>query len=125
VIQAARRRLWERYDEALRDWAPGAGVRLPVVPPHCEQAYHMYYLLMPSGDARARLIEHLRARGILAVFHYLPLHLSAMGQRRGGRHGQCPVAEDASERLARLPFYTSMTDAEQDEVLDAVRSLPL
>ena len=53
-------------------------------PEHCEQAYHMFYVLLPSLDARTRLIAHLRERGILAVFHYLPLHLSEMGRRSAG-----------------------------------------
>jgi len=119
-IQGARRRLWERYDAELASWAEETGVRRPVVPGHAEQAWHMYYVLLPSFDARTALIEHLRARGILAVFHYLPLHLSAMGRRFGGREGQCPVTEDVSDRLLRLPFYTSMTEAEQTEVIEAV-----
>ena len=68
----------------------------------------MFYVLLPSLDARTRLIEHLRERGILAVFHYLPLHLSAMGRALGGREGQCPVTEDVADRLLRLPFYTGL-----------------
>jgi dTDP-4-amino-4,6-dideoxygalactose transaminase len=120
-IQVARRRLWERYDAELAGWAEETGVRRPIVPEHAEQAWHMYYILLPSFDARTALIEHLRARGILAVFHYLPLHLSAMGRRFGGHEGQCPVTEEVSDRLLRLPFYTSMTEAEQAEVIGAVR----
>ncbi len=123
-IQAARRRIWERYAEGLREWAEGAGVRLPIVPEHCEQAWHMFYLLLPSLEVRTALIEHLRARGILAVFHYLPLHLSEMGARFGGRPGQCPVTEDVSDRLLRLPFFTGLSESEQDEVIEAVRSSP-
>jgi dTDP-4-amino-4,6-dideoxygalactose transaminase len=80
----------------------------------------MYYLLLPSLDVRTALIAHLRERGILAVFHYLPLNLSRMGRHFGGREGQCPVTEDVAERLLRLPFYTSMTEAEQAEVIEAV-----
>jgi dTDP-4-amino-4,6-dideoxygalactose transaminase len=120
-IQERRAGIWRRYEEGLRDWAAAGGVRLPVVPENREQPYHMFYVLMPSLDARARLIEHLRLRGILAVFHYLPLHLSAMGRRYGGRPGQCPVAEDVSDRLLRLPFYTALTEADQDEVIEAIR----
>jgi dTDP-4-amino-4,6-dideoxygalactose transaminase len=119
-IQARRAGIWRRYDEGLRDWAAEAGVRLPIVPDHCEQPYHMFYVLMPSLDARSRLIEHLRERGILAVFHYLPLHLSAMGRLHGGREGQCPVAEDVSDRLLRLPFFTALTEAEQAEVIETI-----
>jgi dTDP-4-amino-4,6-dideoxygalactose transaminase len=121
-IQAARRRVWERYRDALAGWAEGRGARLPVVPEHCEQPFHMFALLLPSLEERTALIDHLRARGILAVFHYLPLHLSAMGRRFGGRPGQCPVAEAASDRLLRLPFFTGLSESEQDEVIEAIEA---
>jgi len=121
-IQARRRHIWEFYARELRDWAEDHGVRLPVVPPHCEQPYHLFYLLLPSLEARTRLIAHLKARGILAVFHYLPLHLSPMGQRFGGKPGDCPVTEDVSDRLLRLPFYNDLTDEELAEVVEAIRA---
>ena len=120
-IQAKRRTIWERYDNALRAWAAERGVRTPIVPPQCAQSFHMYYLLLPSPQARAAMIAHLKSRGILAVFHYLPLHLSDMGRRFGGKAGDCPVSEDVSERLLRLPFYYALGDAEQDEVIAAVK----
>jgi dTDP-4-amino-4,6-dideoxygalactose transaminase len=119
-IQDAREVVWRRYDEALGSWAAQTGSRLPFVPEHCEQSFHMYYVLLPSLEARSRLIAHLRERGILAVFHYLPLHLSDMGRTFGGRDGQCPVTEDVSDRLLRLPFYTGLTESDQAEVIDAV-----
>jgi dTDP-4-amino-4,6-dideoxygalactose transaminase len=122
VIQSARREIWSRYEDGLGDWADENGVRGPVVPPECEQTWHMYYLLLPSLDARTQLIDHLAAHGVLAVFHYQPLHLSIMGEHFGGRVGQCPVTEDVADRLLRLPFYTSMTESAQDEVIAAVRS---
>jgi dTDP-4-amino-4,6-dideoxygalactose transaminase len=62
---------------------------LPVIPEHCEQAYHMFYLLMPSLDLRQKFIMYLRERGIYSVFHYLPLHLSDMGRSFGGEVGDC------------------------------------
>ena len=96
-------------------------MRLPLVPLHCEQPYHMFYLLLPSLEQRQGLIEHLRSRGILSVFHYVPLHLSRMGRECGGRPGDCPVTEDVSDRLLRLPFYNSLSEADQDEVLEAIR----
>ena len=119
-IRDQRRRIWLRYNESLRDWAERHGVQLPFVPPSCEQSYHMFYLVMPSLEARQRLIAFLKNRGILAVFHYIPLHLSDMGRRFGGRPGQCPVAESASDRLVRLPFYNTLTDAEQSEVIETI-----
>jgi len=90
------------------------------VPAHCEQAWHMFYLLLPSLAVRSALIAHLKERGILGVFHYLPLHLSDMGRKFGGRDGDCPVTEDASDRLLRLPFYNSLTEDDQARVLDAI-----
>lgn len=122
AIQERRRTIWHRYDDALPDWAAENGVRRPVVPAHCDQAYHLYYLVMPSLAARTALINHLKAAGILAVFHYLPLHLSPMGLRFGGKAGRCPVTEDISDRLVRLPFYNSMTDEEQERVIASIQA---
>lgn len=119
-IQARRRALWERYHAALEGWADERGIRLPVVPPHCEQPYHMFYLLVPSLERRQALLAHLKARGILGVFHYLPLHTSLMGARFGGKSGLCPVTEDVSDRLVRLPFYNDLSVAEQQQVIEAL-----
>jgi len=121
-IQAKRRAIWEFYATHLREWAESAGAVLPCIPDHCAQPYHMFYLRLPSLDARQALIEHLRTRGIMSVFHYLPLHLSAMGRRFGGQPGDCPVTEDVSDRLLRLPFHLHLTGADLDRVVDAVRS---
>ena len=119
-IQATRRRIWQSYHQQLVVWCKANGVQQPAVPVHCEQAWHMYYLLLPSLAARTALIAHLKARGIMAVFHYLPLHLSDMGRRFGGRPGDCPVTEDVSDRLLRLPFYNTLTGADQARVVEAV-----
>jgi dTDP-4-amino-4,6-dideoxygalactose transaminase len=120
-IQAMRRQIFEIYARELASWAETNGVRLPIVPAECEQSYHMFYVIMPSFESRQALISHLARFGILAVFHYLPLHLSPMGLRFGGRQGACPVTEDLAERLLRLPFFTGMSNSEQTQVIDAVR----
>ena len=121
-IQSMRRQIWETYARELASWAGANGVRLPIVPPECEQSYHMFYVMMPSIDARQALISHLAGFGILAVFHYLPLHLSPMGVRFGGRHGDFPVTEDFSDRLLRFPFFTGMSSSEQSQVIEALRA---
>jgi dTDP-4-amino-4,6-dideoxygalactose transaminase len=118
-IQAKRRAIWERYNTELRSLEVHR-VSLPVIPEECEQAYHMFYLLLPSLEVRQALIAHLKSKGILAVFHYLPLNLSTMGLKLGGKKNDCPVTEDISDRLLRLPFYNSMTEDEQTEVIKAV-----
>jgi dTDP-4-amino-4,6-dideoxygalactose transaminase len=121
-IQTKRKRIWHRYATGLSAWAQDVGARLPVIPWHCEQSYHMFYLLLPSLSFRQALIESLKARGILSVFHYMPLHLSHMGQKFGGVPGQCPVTESVSDRILRLPFYNDLSEAEQDEVIEGVCS---
>jgi len=124
-IQSRRREIWERYYDDLGQWASSFDVRLPVVPDHCEQSFHLFYLLMPSAESRQRLIRHLKDRGIQSVFHYLPLHLSPMGQRCGGSRAQCPVTESVSDTLLRLPFYYDMTEHDQMRVVEAVKAFRL
>jgi dTDP-4-amino-4,6-dideoxygalactose transaminase len=120
-IQEKRRRIWQRYHAELSAWAAARDIRCPIVPEGCEQAYHMYTLILPSLAIRQALIAFLKARGIMAVFHYLPLHLSPMGQKLGGRPGDCPVSETMSDRLLRLPFFNSLDPASQGRVIDAIR----
>jgi len=117
-IHAARRRIWERYSLELGGWALARQIRLPVVPDHCEQSYHMFYLLLPGARERERMIAALLRLGVHAVFHYQPLHTSPMG--RGLGSGECPVTEDVADRLVRLPFYTGMSSEEQSRVVEAV-----
>lgn len=116
-IQQKRQQIWNTYQVELKKWAEANGVKQPFIPAHCEQAYHMYYLLFPCLEKRQRYIEYLKEHGILSVFHYLPLHLSDMGQKFGGKEGDCPVTEEMSERLVRLPFFVSLTAAEQEQII--------
>lgn len=119
-IQKLREDIWNFYSEHLREWAERCGARLPVVPDHTDQTYHMFYVLMKTGEDRDRLMAHLRQAGMQSVFHYLPLHLSKMGQSFGGKKGDCPVTESVSERLLRLPFYNTLTKGELTRVVDAM-----
>jgi len=121
-IQKKRERIWRRYQQGLAGWAIAHSVRLPVIPKQCEQAFHMFHILLPSLSARQNLITYLKERGIMSVFHYLPLHLSEMGMRIGGKRGDCPVTEDVSDRLLRLPFYNDLTEYDQGRVIAAVCS---
>jgi dTDP-4-amino-4,6-dideoxygalactose transaminase len=70
---------------------------------------------------RQAMIAHLKDRGVASVFHYLPLHLSVMGRRFGGREGDCPVAENVSDRLLRLPFYNDLTEEDETRVVSAIK----
>jgi dTDP-4-amino-4,6-dideoxygalactose transaminase len=119
-IQKRRRAIWQRYWDGLHPWAQEHGVQLPIVPEHCEQSYHMFYLLLPDLAQRQQLMRSLREENIYAVFHYVPLHLSDMGRRFGGAEGLCPVTESISDRLLRLPFYTDLSEDDQERVIDVV-----
>ncbi|HEY4304184.1 MAG TPA: dTDP-4-amino-4,6-dideoxygalactose transaminase [Gemmatimonadaceae bacterium] len=124
AIQAKRSKLWHTYRTELADWAERNSVGFPTVPDHCEQTYHMFYVLFESPTQRQCLIDELRRNNIGSASHYVPLHLSAMGRRFGGVPGACPVTEDVSDRLLRLPFFNDMTDGDQERVvatIDAVR----
>jgi dTDP-4-amino-4,6-dideoxygalactose transaminase len=121
TVQEARRAIWIRYRDELASWAGERGYALPAVPPKCTPAYHLFHLVLRTAEERSAFIEHMRGRGIQAIFHYIPLHNSPMGQRLGGRAGDCPVAESVSERLVRLPFYTSMSSETQQLVIAAAR----
>jgi len=121
-IQRRRRVIWERYHVELAAWSERYGATQPTVPRSCDQAYHLYYLLLPTAQDRDRLIAFLGERGILAVFHYLPLHGSEYGRKLGYRAGAFPVSESCSDRLVRLPFFNDMTPEEQTLVIDAVSS---
>ena len=121
-IQARRRQVWHCYADGLTSWAAKNNVQLPTVPPGIEQSYHMFYLLLPSLKVRSALIAYLKQHEILSVFHYLPLHLSAMGKRFGGKLGDCPVTEDLADRLLRLPFHYHLTPSEQEEVISTLHA---
>jgi len=119
-IQAHRQKVWKFYYENLKAWCAVHEIQLPYVPEHCDQAYHMFYMLLPTRELRQGLIAHLRRRSILSVFHYLPLHLSKMGVQFGGKAGDCPVTERVSDQLIRLPFHNALTESDQRRVVEAI-----
>jgi dTDP-4-amino-4,6-dideoxygalactose transaminase len=121
-IQAHRRNIWEKYRTELAQWADRSGVALPHVPEDCQPAYHIFYVLLPSLAERQEFVAFLKARGIAAPFHYLPLHVSPMGQKLGGRPGDCPIAESASDRLLRLPLFNDLSDEEQKHVIESINA---
>ena len=121
-IQEKRKRIWMQYASGLSEWADANGVGLPHVPPHCEQPYHLFYLLMPSLGERSRFIETLKGAGIHAVFHYQPLHLSPMGRTWGCSERDLPVTESIANRLVRLPLYCALDEDEMARTMAAILS---
>ena len=121
-IQSRRQAIWENYQNSLASWAKQNDVRTPTVPMHCEQAYHMYYMLLPDLKTRTAFLSHLKAKGVHAVFHYLPLHSSEYAIQRGWAGEECPNAESASNRIVRLPFYPQLSDMEVRTGIEACHS---
>jgi dTDP-4-amino-4,6-dideoxygalactose transaminase len=119
-IKQRRKQIYSRYHDGLSPLAEKGRVGLPCIPEECDSNYHNYYILLPDNSTRGRLIEYLDKKGIMAVFHYIPLHTSPVGQSLGYRDGMLPVTEDVAGRLLRLPFYYELRDEEIDDVVTEV-----
>jgi dTDP-4-amino-4,6-dideoxygalactose transaminase len=119
-ITARRRRVYEAYLSGLQPLAERGLVTLPSIPAHCTSNYHMFYVIVADVATRSALIEHLKAAGILAVFHYVPLHTSPFGLSLGYEAGMLPVTESVSDRLLRLPMYAGLEQSETAAVIAAV-----
>jgi dTDP-4-amino-4,6-dideoxygalactose transaminase len=117
TVQGKRRAVHERYEAALAPHADELGFSLPVRPPDRESAYHMFYVLLRDREQRNSVLESMRAAGVQPTFHYVPLHSSDAGRRFAARPTECPVSEDVSGRLLRLPFYNELTPADTDRVV--------
>lgn len=118
--QRERMAIWNEYDAAFKAWSKHHGVKAPTVPAEAEHPAHMYYLRFPDLQQRTRFIDHMRTLGIMAVFHYQALNTSPVGRSLGGQSGQCPVAEEASETLVRLPLFAGMKREQVERVIDGV-----
>ena len=117
-----RKEIWSRYHQAFEGLEIAGLLRRPVVPASCDHNGHLYYLEMPDSAARSRLIDGLKARGIYAPFHYVPLHTSPAGLRFGRAHGRLPVTERAGECLVRLPIWIGM-ETHLDRIIGDVSSI--
>ena len=117
AITERRFAIFNRYLEMLRPLEDDGLLRMPRWPEHCEHNAHMFYVILPTPELRDGLIAHLKTQGIMAVFHYVPLHLSPMGRRFGYQEGSLPVTEDLSERLLRLPCYFELKLEEQESIV--------
>ncbi len=121
-INEKRGSIFDYYYQKLEPLQEMGILRLPIVPQECVHNSHMFYILLESQKIRQELIEHLKRNNISAVFHYIPLHTSVMGEKMGYQPGDLPVSEDLSERALRLPCYYELTREDQDRVIGEVLS---
>ncbi|MEE2906798.1 MAG: dTDP-4-amino-4,6-dideoxygalactose transaminase [Planctomycetota bacterium] len=119
-LNSRRMMLWNRYQDAFKSLAERDDVDVPVIPEYASHNAHLFALRVADLEQRSNLISWLKARGIGSVFHYVPLHLSAMGQSMGGKEGQLPVTEREHERLLRLPLFPTLDVGDQDRVIAEV-----
>ncbi len=120
-ITTQRMLLWERYHEAFEELEAKDKLRRPIIPRDCEHNAHMYYLLLPSLEARGAFIDALRSQGVSTVFHYVPLHSSPAGRKYSRTAGSMQYTDELSDRLVRLPLWSDL-GKQQNAVIDAVRA---
>ncbi len=119
-ITARRRQIHNRYVDMLAPLLEKGRIGVGRAPPHCAINHHMFYVLTADLQERTALIAHLREAGILAVFHYVPLHSSPFARTLSNEPVDLPVTDDISSVLVRLPMFYDLTDREVVEVAAAV-----
>jgi dTDP-4-amino-4,6-dideoxygalactose transaminase len=117
LVQGRRRHLHERYEAALSPLTEELEFEVMRVPEDRQPAHHMYYVLLPHRDRRNDVLELMRKAGVQATFHYQPLHTSDAGRAFAVRPTECPVSQDVSDRLLRLPFYNDLSERDLDRVV--------
>ncbi len=123
AVKITERRLaiWDRYHAWAAAHEAEGTLRRPVIPSDCVHNAHMYYLLLPSLEARTQFIANMKERGVQTVFHYIPLHSSPAGEQFGRTSGNMDVTNDISNRLVRLPLWLGL-EQQMDDVLDAAEA---
>ena len=119
-ISRERMAIWQRYHERLAPLEQRGLLRRPIVPADCQHNGHLYYVLLSSVFDRQSVLNELKANGIHAVFHYVPLHSSPAGLRFGRAHGELPLTTLLSQRLIRLPMWIGLSENQQQRVCDVL-----
>ena len=119
AINENRLAIWNAYAEAFTHLADAGRIEVPTIPEGCVHNAHMYYLKLRDLEDRTAFIQYLKDRGIVAVFHYVPLHSSPAGEKFGRFHGEDRYTTSESDRLVRLPLYYGLTEEDQAAVIRA------
>lgn len=120
-ITKARLDRWEQYNTLLKPLEEKGVLELPVVPQYCKHNAHMYYIKAKDIEERTELEAFLKANGVYAVFHYIPLHSATAGQRFGRFHGEDVYTTKESERLLRLPMFYTLKESEVDYCVNKIK----
>ena len=120
-INDKRRALWQQYYDGLQPLAENGKIELPVVPDECVHNAHMFYIKAEYLEELTALIDFLKQKGVMAVFHYIPLHSAPAGQKYGRFAGEDKYTTKESERLVRLPMYYELQEEQVDYIVDCVK----
>ena len=120
-INDYRLSIWEQYWRELTPLAEAGKIELPTVPKDCVHNAHMFYIKAKDIEERSALIGHMKEKGVLTVFHYIPLHTAPAGLKFGRFHGEDKYTTKESERLVRLPLYFGLKKEEVSYICDKVR----
>lgn len=120
AINNDRLETWRFYYEQLRPLADAGKIELPTVPDGCIHNAHMFYIKVRDLDERTALISYLKANGVMAVFHYVPLHSAPAGEKFGRFHGVDRYTTEESDRLVRLPMYYGLAEEGRRKVTDSI-----
>ena len=112
---------WNRYYEGLKPLADAGIIELPVIPEGCVHNAHIFYIKCRDLQERTQLLQYLKNRDILAVFHYIPLHSAPAGLKFGRFAGEDRYTTTESERLLRLPMYYGLSEQDQETVVSEIR----
>lgn len=122
-ITKKRLDIWHQYHQAFAVLEGAGKLRRPVIPDGCQHNAHMYYILLESLEMRTQVIAQLKAQGVNAVFHYVPLHSSPAGKKYARTNGELLHTNDLSDRLLRLPLWVGMDDAQNKVVAELHNAL--
>jgi dTDP-4-amino-4,6-dideoxygalactose transaminase len=114
--------IWQHYHDAFAELEERGKLRRPIIPIECRHNGHLYYVLLPDLQRRDRFMIKLRAAGVDAVFHYVPLHSSPAGKKYGRAHGDLPHTQQAGDCVVRLPLWVGMTQTQITRVIETVHS---
>ena len=126
MIESKKKRIhiWNTYQDKLKEWAKNQGVRLPHIPEYATNNAHLFYIVTNDSKQRDAIINHLKANGVLAIFHYLSLHQSPYYREK---HGESELLESDfyTNALIRLPLFYDLTEDELSHIIMSLLSVNL
>lgn len=122
-INKKRKNIFDYYYKRLKELEKIGQLKLPYIPKDCKINYHMFYIILPNEKDRDSLMNALKEKGIMAILHYIPLHLSKKGRSYDYKENDLPITENLSGRLLRLPFYNSISTKELNYIIKSIKQL--